>query len=66
MSFVVSLPLQPEAVVRITNLTLRCEKTQSPQLISLAEMGIHEVLYFLDYKMHFLPPNLGGKWGCIL
>ena len=22
------------------------------------------VPYFLDYKMY--PPNLGGKWGCIL
>ena len=25
-----------------------------------------ELLYFLDYKMYFASPNLGGKWGCIL
>ena len=24
------------------------------------------VPYFLDYKMNFFPPNLGGKWGCVL
>ena len=22
-----------------------------------------EVPYFSDYKMHFFPPNLGGRWG---
>ena len=25
-----------------------------------------KVQYFSDYKTHHFPPNLGGKWGCVL
>ena len=38
MSFLVFLPFKPEALDVSTKLALRCGKTHSPQLISLAEV----------------------------
>ena len=38
---------------------------QAQQVQSGHNVMVNDLPYFLDYKMHS-PPNLGGKWGCVL
>ena len=45
---------------------LNCKLNPIIKAMKMPRKSSWHILYFLDYKMHFPPSNLAGKWGCIL
>ena len=69
------LSIWKEALRFSFSFTIYCKRQHSPisklkktslciYLIITNKFHPNILLYFLEYKTH--PPNLGGKWGCIL